>query len=115
MTEPLEQRLWAMIDGLIEATQAGKVKWVPEGETQFFLNTDKGSLSIRSRDLDGAAPFVFSAYDTNDIVLAKVETVVSMYEPDFESKKLETLYDVARRQALKIDKTLDDIEKELGL
>ena len=95
---------------LIDRSRQGAVAW-QEFETAdgFFYQGTQSAVVIRSRDGDGRHPFILELFDETSKVVDQLETAWS--SPDEEglqsarpwNSELETLYYVARRQALKLD------------
>jgi hypothetical protein len=99
---------------LVGATMLGEVEWTAEEETAFVCARSSGTVGIRSRDRDGEPPYELVIFDPSG---AKVETLLSDWsveeEPAFWNEALADLYRAARRNALGVDKLLDDLLAEL--
>ena len=107
-------RLVELCERLAAATLEGRVEWEAEEETTFGTAFAAASLAIRSRDRDGEAPYVF---DISTPAGTQVETLISEWteteEPAAWNTALHDLYRAARRQALGVDRILDDLLAEL--
>jgi|Tabmets5t2r1_1033131.scaffolds.fasta_scaffold72936_1 hypothetical protein len=107
-------RLVELCERLGGATLTGQVEWAAEEDTAFICKRQSGAVAIRSRDRDGEPPYELAIYAPKG---AKVEALLSEWtneeEPAFWNKALSDLYRAARRQALGVDKILDDLFAEL--
>ena len=107
-------RLVELCERLAAATVLGQVDWTAEDDTAFICKRRAGAVAIRSRDRDGDPPYELSIYGPRG---ATVETLLSEWtvdeEPAFWNTGLSDLYRTARRQALGVDRILDDFFAEL--
>jgi hypothetical protein len=107
-------RLVELCERLAEATALGAVEWTAEEETAFVCKRRSGTVGIRSRDRDGEPPYELVIFNQRG---AKVESLLSEWsaeqEPAFWNKAVADLYRAARRQALGVDKLVDDLLGEL--
>lgn len=116
-------RLWEILAGLVEKTEAGSQTWVQaeDDETAFRTRIGSYSLEIESADGDGAAPYNLSVLDENGdtVEVAESQTVsgtgAAVNTARQRNRQLRELYDLARRKALGIDIKLDEIARGLGL
>jgi hypothetical protein len=103
-----------LCERLAGATMLGELEWTVEEETSFVCRRSSGTIGIRSRDRDGEPPYELVIFNSNG---AKVETLLSEWsaeeEPALWNKALVDLYRTARRNALGVDKLLDDLLAEL--
>jgi hypothetical protein len=103
-----------LCERLAGATMLGEVDWTVEEETAFVCRRSSGTVGIRSRDHDGEPPYELVIFNPDG---AKVETLLSEWsieeEPAIWNKALVDLYRAARRDALGVDKLLDDLLAEL--
>jgi hypothetical protein len=103
-----------LCERLVGATMLGEVEWTVEEETAFVCRRSSGTVGIRSRDRDGEPPYELVIFNSNG---AKVETLLSEWsaeeEPALWNRALADLYRTARRNALGVDKLLDDLLAEL--
>ena len=97
------EALRKLIDGLIAATRNGKVKWrTGYQDDAFEVERKAGVAMIRTRDADGAPPFVFELRSPGGYVLESLWSldpeagVTEWLEP------LRALYSVAKRSALDV-------------
>jgi hypothetical protein len=107
-------RLVELCERMAAATTARQLEWEAEEETGFVCRRRSGSVVIRSRDRDGEPPYELLIYDSKG---TKVESLLSEWmtdaEPAFWNFAVAELYRAARRQALGVDKILDDLFAEL--
>jgi hypothetical protein len=107
-------RLVELCERLAAATTQGDADWAADEETSFVCRRRAGSVGIRSRDADGEPPYELIVYGPNG---AKVENLLSEWnreeEPAFWNPALAELYRAARRNALGVDRILDDLFAEL--
>jgi hypothetical protein len=107
-------RLVELCERLAAATTSGQVEWTAEEETGFVCRRQSGSVGIRSRDRDGEPPYELVIYSPKG---EKVENLLAEWspeeEPAFWNPALAELYRAARRNALGVDKILDDLFAEL--
>jgi hypothetical protein len=106
-------RLVELCERLAAATTGGQAEWAAE-ETGFVCQRRSGSVGIRSRDRDGEPPYELVIFSPKG---EKVENLLSEWspeeEPAFWNPALAELYRAARRNALGVDKILDDLFTEL--
>jgi hypothetical protein len=106
----------ALCERLAAATLARRADWRGdgEGEDRYVWERPEGAVAIASRDRDGEPPYELVIFDRNG---ATVETLLSEWlaeeEPALWNKALVDLYRTARRNALGVDKLLDDLLAEL--
>jgi hypothetical protein len=107
-------RLVELCERLAAATTQGEVEWTAEEETSFVYKRRAGSVGVRSRDRDGEPPYELMVYGPDG---AKVENLFSEWTPDeepaFWNPALAEVYRAARRNALGVDRILDDLFAEL--
>ena len=113
MDAPYE-RLIELCDRLRTGTETGKVVWQADGDAAFAWSSSSGSVNVRSLDDDGDEPFELAIFSPGG---QKVETLASEWAEDETpaawNAPLGRLYRAARRQALGVDKILDDLFAEL--
>ena len=113
MDSPSEQ-LIELTRRLRAATDAGKLEWSAEENTTFLWTGTSGAVAVRSRDGDGEEPYQVDIYSSDR---QKVETLGSEWSPDEQpapwNDGVARLYRAARRQALGVDRILEDLLGEL--
>jgi hypothetical protein len=112
--DALYERLIELCERLRRATETGKATWEPDRDTAFGWVGSSGSVTVRSLDADGDEPFELAVFSPGG---QKVETLTSEWAEDETpaawNAPLGGLYRAARRQALGVDKILDDLFAEL--
>lgn len=107
-------RLIELCERLRGSTEAGHLEWATEEDTAFLWTGATGAVEMRSRDADGDHPFELTVFSPT---MQKVETLTSEWNEDEQpapwNDALGRLYRAARRQALGVDKILDDLFAEL--
>jgi hypothetical protein len=113
MESPYE-RLVELSRRLSVATDAGQIDWTAEDDTTFLWTGSRGAVSVRSRDGDGEEPFELDVFSA---AKQKVETLGSEWTEDERpapwNDAIARLYRAARRQALGVDRILEDLLGEL--
>ena len=113
MESPYE-RLVELSRRLSVATDAGQLAWTAEDDTTFLWTGSRGAVSVRSRDGDGEEPFELDVFSA---AKQKVETLGSEWTEDERpapwNDAIARLYRAARRQALGVDRILEDLLGEL--
>ena len=113
METPYE-RLVELSRRLSAATDAGQVEWMADEDTAFSWIGTRGAVSVRSRDGDGEEPFELDVFSA---AKQKVETLGSEWTEDERpapwNDAIARLYRAARRQALGVDRILEDLLGEL--
>ena len=102
---PEEKRL-AIANKLLERTDRGAVKWEEAAEEKKFLTSfSQYSVAIRKTLSLGWGPdqYTISLIDAAGKLLEEVS------EKESSSAVLTTLYQKARREALGVEKALDDV------
>jgi hypothetical protein len=112
--ESPSERLIELTERLKAATDAGKLEWIAEEDTTFLWTGTAGAVAVRSRDGDGEEPYQLDIYGAER---QKVETLGSEWAPDEQpapwNDAVARLYRTARRQALGVDRILEDLLGEL--
>jgi hypothetical protein len=107
-------RLVELSRRLSAATDAGQLEWTAEDDTSFMWSGSRGAVSVRSRDGDGEEPFEIDVFSA---AKQKVETLGSEWTADEQpaawNEAVARLYRAARRQALGVDRILEDLLNEL--
>jgi hypothetical protein len=107
-------RLVELSRRLSAATDAGQLQWTAEDDTSFMWSGSRGSVSVRSRDGDGEEPFEIDVFSA---AKQKVETLGSEWTADEQpapwNEAVARLYRAARREALGVDRILEDLLAEL--
>jgi hypothetical protein len=107
-------RLIELCQRLGTATARGAAEWSSQEETAFICKRRAGSVAVRSRDGDGEEPYELVILNPKG---QKVESLLSEWSPDDQPAEwnaaLVELYRAARRQALGVDKIIDDLFAEL--
>ncbi len=106
-------RLIELCERLSAGTQSGQVAWHAQEATSFSWSGSSGAVNVRSLDEDGEEPFELAVFASGQ----KVESLVSEWAEDESpapwNAALGRAYRAARRQALGVDKILDDLFAEL--
>jgi len=106
MSEPIApERLWRIVDGLIQQTEAGGVEWETGSPPASYAVSLSGiRFRVRSRDGSGKAPYVLD--------MPGPELATDSDDPARQGEGVARLYAVARQSA---PDPLRDVEKQLGL
>jgi hypothetical protein len=117
-----EQKLLDLTNRLIAGTELGQVDWqTTDNETAFVCTLRAASVAITSVDDDGVSPFSLLILDQSGDVVDSLTTRVQRLPAQDSgqirvapwNEPLERLYEVARRNALNIDKIVDELLAEL--
>lgn len=103
-----------LIQRLLTLTKTQKLKWVPTAEEEKFMAvfSSKNAVTIRksqSQAFDEGPDFTFSILDKEGTEILTINNGLE----DVEYRHLATLHEAARRNALNIEKTLDEILADL--
>jgi hypothetical protein len=113
MEAPYE-RLVELSRRLRAATDSGHLEWTAEDDATFIWTGARGAVGVRSRDGDGEEPYELDVYNA---ARQKVETLGSEWTADEQpapwNEAVARLYRAARRQALGVDRILEDLLAEL--
>lgn len=113
METPYE-RLVELSKRLRAATDAGQLEWTAEEDTAFLWTGARGAVGVRSRDRDGEEPYELEVFSA---ARQKVESLSSEWTADEQpapwNDAVARLYRAARRQALGVDRILQDLLGEL--
>jgi hypothetical protein len=114
MESPVES-LVEIARRLTAATSAGQVEWTAVEDTVFLWTGKGSSVGVRSRDGDGEEPYELDVFNAAG---QKVETLGSEWTADDQhpapwNESVAGLYRAARRQALGVDRILNDLLAEL--
>lgn len=119
--DPAQEALTALAADLVERTKAGTVKWTGDSRlVSFSLVTRKGSIVISSRDNDGQAPFDLSVLNAKGTAIQwlssewwRLEPQIPETEPAPWNETLETLYRLARANAVDLEGVIGGILEEI--
>jgi len=101
--------LRSLVPVMIEKTHQGKIKWEYAGANNFTAQFPDYVLRI---EFDPGSESV----DYQLHIVDQAGNIIETYTPGRRSPasdELANLYELARRQALKVDKMLDDLERRL--
>ncbi|MBN1460130.1 MAG: hypothetical protein JXA57_11385 [Armatimonadetes bacterium] len=116
----VQERMRLLLSRLIEQTASGKIRWSQTDREQHFLYSgSKSSVTISLEEDKFNQRYTMALLNNNGVV---VEALEDDWEADGGDRRaapwnddLERLFDLARREAMGIDKLLDaalsDIEK----
>lgn len=105
----MDDKLRKLVDRLLKKTQAGELRWSETSSPESF-QTSFPDYSIeveKNKDL-----VLLRIYNSDGRIIESVVEKVSSFRDDAEA--LSELHDAARRQALGVEKALDDILASLG-
>jgi hypothetical protein len=95
-----------LLTRILEACRAGKIDWAPSGEYGGYVTSLSGKYVIKVKQNQFAGSTCWLTIDSED-----GGSVVSLTSNDFEG--IAEIYELARRRALKVDETIDEIIKDL--
>ncbi|MGW5304043.1 hypothetical protein ACWERF_08920 [Streptomyces griseoluteus] len=125
-----DTRLIKIVELLLRLTRAGRLEWDRIGTADqpiFATSFTDASFVIRSKDNDGAHPFIVELRNERGEVLESIQTVGvrplrgELSPEDQEERRrgrefnrtLHDLYNAARRNAMNIDRFLDGVLAQL--
>ncbi|WP_267625794.1 hypothetical protein [Gordonia sputi] len=114
MARDYDSRLASLIDGLTERTSSTgerKLSWSEEPGDIFELNLRRTTLRVRSKDRDGAYPYLFEILDDEARLIERVEVDI---DSDTFSR-VHDLYMAAVRNARNVDEVVDSLFEELDI
>jgi len=104
----LPDRYLAIVNRLSALTYEGRVTWSEGGDpAAFIVSTHSASVQV-----GGTRPGEYYLSLLNENGVGLVLFVVQQFDAGYG--ELEALYLSARRSALRIDKKIEDLERELG-
>ncbi len=110
------EKLFAILDLVVQKTRAGKAEWEvgPDG-ISFLLPLPSATIVVDSLDDDGARPYRLAVLDPGDhpTVLVSLEQDYSPDVGEWSHPELELLYQSARDRALAIEPLLDEVIRDL--
>lgn len=97
----------ALLSRLLQSAREGKTDWLPTAHDNIFTTSVSGKYSFQIYRVPGPGPlkFALQIHDEGGNVIHRLSS------EDYGG--LEELYELARRRALKIDDTINDILAEL--
>jgi hypothetical protein len=106
-----DDKALALFKETFAKTQEGRIPWEPSISGDALIAAIKGkySLLLRREDLDGWVSVTLTMRDQHDREIISVGN----YIDGAEAATLRNLYDVARRQAYKVDQSVDDLISDL--
>lgn len=107
-------RLPTILARLIDATDRGDIHWEPAAlPDSYAVTIEDVRFRVRSRDGDGAHPYVLEFLGMNAAVSP---SVVTTGEPDELENLIERLYRAARQDVLgSIPDPFESVERALGI
>ena len=117
---PDEHELTPLVQTLLSATRDGKTKWSDGGTGHFVAQFRSGSVVVGTVDDDGGFPYVVQVLDGSGRIIASARSFYFVDEEYGEELPLNEqqltwnallgdLFTTARRAALKIDETLQEL------
>lgn len=111
----MNERMARLLDLVWDRTRKGEMPWRDTTDDDVFeANLSGNSFGIAEQGHD---KYRFSVYDSQGRCLEFIETYVGeQWKPETRSsnEKLADLFDIARRQALRIEENLDDLIRALS-
>ena len=119
MADELDPRIVQAATLILKRTRAGLIQWEIPIRTRFDVfeySTPRSTFRIGSVDGDSSAPYFIEVYDVEGIKVDEVSRVTDSFDPDIAAlyKTVDSLYALARRNALKTDEVLDDLLRDLA-
>jgi hypothetical protein len=112
---PLQEQTAKLVDKLIELSEQGKVNWQETAEEDAFL-ASVGKFVVTAAKADLQYPgYTFTIADQVGRILeeARVEDRGTYEGADHYYSRLAALFEMARRQALKVDEALTEMLSSL--
>jgi hypothetical protein len=112
------ERLIAITKALLRRTRDGAIEWEirsygsRDGSEQVDYSTSANTITVKPRDDDGQKPYVLIVKNSSGIEIDRLDP--GEWPDDSSDGALDELYTVARRQALDVDRTLDQLLNDLG-
>lgn len=124
MTELPEKDALEIVQRLISRTEQGTLEWEiwQQGVYEYFASSPRFRYYAKTRDDDGAAPFVLQIYrsvspeapDTGGAAEARPADELYSYPTTAYSEAVERLYAMARGKALGVENLKSDILDDLS-
>lgn len=109
---PSDPKLSQLVHELVQKTQAGRIRWKKtDRSTAFLASAKSGSFVIDQESLVGGASLVI--FDPNGSEVTRLQQTRLGVFPETWSNELSRLYEVARNNALGVDRVIDDLLQEL--
>ena len=123
-----EQRIDKLVTKLTELTESGRMEWSETGDQQTFLTpAGKHRVAIRMVGSEPAATYSLKIYNELGTLLEEASgsepeeqnqplasTLINMMSPPLPPQdRLRNLYQLARRSALSVDKSLSELLESL--
>ncbi|QGZ40326.1 hypothetical protein IP92_05081 [Pseudoduganella flava] len=113
----MDDKLNSIVQSLVQGTEAKKLNWQSTArKNELMLNLGHGSITVDSWEFEGEHGESMSLADisflnnTGEII---ERSVFSLAEDRQDYKQLMVLHNLARRNALKIDETLEGMLTEI--
>jgi hypothetical protein len=105
-------RLGELIESLVEKTRAGRLRWKPTASESTFATAFGGEygLVIAQASLRSGPVYYLFLRDAEDRELFSISSLDTKIPVAAE---LPVLYELARRQALDVDKKVDELLRKL--
>lgn len=114
MSNSGNERLMELAGRLLSLTRQGKIHWSQGEASSYEYSTATSSVLVSNDDEDGRHPFTLEVYNDSGNVVDQLKTGYTATHMAYAWNDLiEELYTVARRDALDIDKVLDEILAQL--
>lgn len=115
----MEDRINKVIDSLVQGTENKKLNWQGTArETEFIINLKQGSITVDSwanYDPENDVNYEMADISFLNTNGERVETVsFSRHEENEEYRKIYNLHNIARRNSLRIDETIDSMLEEIS-
>ena len=101
----------ALISTLIKGTEIGRMEWTPTALENEFTASVKGKFNVTIHRLDPSS-FHFQMVDQSGRELLGVY-INQDSTPYYDYSHMESLFEIAQRQALAVDAAIDEIIGEI--
>jgi hypothetical protein len=102
----------ALIARLMTLTRDGRLSWEPKGRFHFLADSHRFTYDLNSRDDDDEHPYDLAVRNLDGEIVAVLSSDAAGGLEGL-NRGLQQLYVLAKRTALKLDKVVVDVFKDL--
>ena len=115
MNDQDKSRLMELVTGLLRRTEEGSIEWEElEEDFVYQCHTPRADIQIESVDRDDGPPYRIVILNSSGREIESLTSTAKPLDP-VARDDFDTLYRLAKRQALGADELIDDLFENLGI
>lgn len=104
-----DSKISLLIDRVIDKTEQGKIEWKKGvAQNSFVYNMEETSIIVYTTGEGFERFFIFGVLDETGAAIETIREKI-IFLPDKDASPVNYLFQIARRKALKVDETVNNI------